>query len=386
MSQGPSIPGTPTDEDPATPFWRAAVVLRIVTLLFAIATIWYHRNDYQRPELAWAVVSVMIVWTAGLTYFYRTEEGRTRSLVVTDLVLSCGLMVASIPIVGQDQLMQQATLITTLWSSGPVVGGAIYGGRYWGLVFGAITAAANLFPRGYFDVYLAEDTLLLIGVGFLVGTAMDSIRESAARTRQALRAEAATAERERLARSIHDGVLQVLSRVQRRGLEVGGEAAELAKLAGEQEIALRALIAVGPMESTVDGDADLRQHLQMLTTATTQISVPPTQVMIPATTVVELFAVIREALSNVDKHAGPGARAWVLLEDLGDEVVLSVRDDGAGIPEGRLAIAEAEGHIGVSQSIRGRIADLGGTVDLITAPGEGTEWEMRVPISTGVGK
>ena len=52
----------------------------------------------------------------------------------------------------------------------------------------------------------------------------------------------------------------------------------------------------------------------------------------------------------------------------------------------KLAIAEAEGHIGVSQSIRGRIADLGGTVDLITAPGEGTEWEMRVPISTGVSK
>jgi len=59
--------------------------------------------------------------------------------------------------------------------------------------------------------------------------------------------------------------------------------------------------------------------------------------------------------------------------------VLSIRDDGVGIADGRLAIAEAEGHLGVSQSIRGRIADLGGTVALTTAPGEGTEWEMHVP-------
>jgi signal transduction histidine kinase len=69
----------------------------------------------------------------------------------------------------------------------------------------------------------------------------------------------------------------------------------------------------------------------------------------------------------------------VLLEDLGGEVVLSIRDDGVGIPDGRLAIAEAEGHLGVSQSIRGRVADLGGTARLTTAPGEGTEWELHVP-------
>jgi signal transduction histidine kinase len=59
-------------------------------------------------------------------------------------------------------------------------------------------------------------------------------------------------------------------------------------------------------------------------------------------------------------------------------VLLSVRDDGAGTTPDRLERAGSDGHLGVSQSIRGRIADLGGSVSVRTAPGEGTEWEMRV--------
>ncbi len=59
----------------------------------------------------------------------------------------------------------------------------------------------------------------------------------------ALEIEAATRERERLARDIHDGVLQVLAMVQRRASALGGEAAELGRMAGEQEVALRSLVS-----------------------------------------------------------------------------------------------------------------------------------------------
>jgi 1-acyl-sn-glycerol-3-phosphate acyltransferase len=52
----------------------------------------------------------------------------------------------------------------------------------------------------------------------------------------------ATRERERLARDIHDSVLQVLALVKRRGAGLDGEAGELARLAGEQEAALRTLV------------------------------------------------------------------------------------------------------------------------------------------------
>ena len=106
---------------------------------------------------------------------------------------------------------------------------------------------------------------------------------------------------------------------------------------------------------------------------------PGTPVELPADAANDLDSVVREMLGNVERHAGPDVGAWVLLEDVAGEVVLSVRDDGPGIPEGRLDEAESEGRMGVSRSIRGRVEALGGSIMLETGPGEGTEWEVRVP-------
>ena len=86
-----------------------------------------------------------------------------------------------------------------------------------------------------------------------------------------------------------------------------------------------------------------------------------------------------DRVDDVAAEVGEDAAAWVALEDRGDQVVVSVRDDGPGISRGRLAAARAEGRLGVSESIQGRVTDLGGTADLVTAPGQGTEWEITVP-------
>jgi signal transduction histidine kinase len=106
-------------------------------------------------------------------------------------------------------------------------------------------------------------------------------------------------------------------------------------------------------------------------------------VLLPARVATELTAAVSAALDNVRKHAsgeeGQEARAWILLEDEPDAVIVTVRDDGPGIPAGRLADAEAEGRMGVALSIRGRLRDLGGTAELVSVPGQGTEVELRVP-------
>jgi len=91
-----------------------------------------------------------------------------------------------------------------------------------------------------------------------------------------------------------------------------------------------------------------------------------------------VVAVVRECLSNVARHVGPDAPVWVLLEAFDDRVEISVRDEGGGIPAGRLDEAAAAGRLGVAQSIRGRIADLGGSATLTTGS-SGTEWELVVP-------
>jgi signal transduction histidine kinase len=102
-------------------------------------------------------------------------------------------------------------------------------------------------------------------------------------------------------------------------------------------------------------------------------------VLLAAGVVEELDLVVRACLDNVARHVGPDAPAWVLVEDLGDSVVVTVRDEGPGIPEGRLDQAASEGRLGVSESVRGRMADLGGTASLYSTPGQGTEWELSVP-------
>lgn len=366
------------EQDPTIPLWRAAVVLRVLTLVFAVAVIVVYLDEYARPALAVVAAGVMAVWTAVIGYRYLRPTGRMLGFTIVDLAVCCAVMASSRLILTHEQLFATlAPLIPTVWVTGVVAAGAVGSGALGGAIFGGVVAAFNFGVRGYVDTDLTRDLMLLVGVGFVLGLAASSSRRSAARLATALRAEAAIAERERLARSIHDSVLQVLAHVRRRGSELGGEAADLAKLAGAQEIALRALVSSAPV-STEDGAADLGARLKLLETEKVAVSVPATPVPLPAAKATELTAAVREALVNVEKHAGADAKAWVLLEDLGSDIVVSVRDDGVGIGPGRVDEAEREGRMGIARSLRGRIAELGGTVSLESSPGEGVEWELRV--------
>jgi signal transduction histidine kinase len=102
-------------------------------------------------------------------------------------------------------------------------------------------------------------------------------------------------------------------------------------------------------------------------------------VLLPAGKATELLAAVGAALDNVGRHAGPGARTWILLEDETDGVRVTVRDDGAGFEPRRLDEAAAAGRLGVAQSMRGRIADLGGTTEIYSRPGQGAEVEFYLP-------
>ena len=94
-----------------------------------------------------------------------------------------------------------------------------------------------------------------------------------------------------------------------------------------------------------------------------------------------LRGAVRAAVDNVRRHAGPDAKTWILLEDEPERVTVTVRDDGVGIPGGRLEEAALEGRLGVQASVRGRLAEVGGTATISSAPGEGTEVELVVPRS-----
>lgn len=369
-----STPGA----DLMAPLWRALVAYRLVALLFAAGALVLRRDEITRLGAGVAVVGAMAAWTVVLTAAYGQGWGRTRRFAVLDVVVTIGAMLGSLTAEPWDAAAGGATLLTSIWVAGPVFAMALLHGRDGGLLTAGAIGVVVLSLRHPHGAGELSTVALLVTAGLVVGYAATVTRQSAARLHGAIAAEGAAVERERLARSIHDGVLQVLAAVQRRAAEPGGDMRDLAAAAKEQEIALRRLITPG--QGTPDDTVrDLAVALRELARAHVEVVVPASTVRVPAGVADELVAAVKEALANVGRHAGDSARAWVVLDDLGDELEVVVRDDGPGIADGRLAAAESEGHLGVSRSIRGRVADLGGRAACHSTPGEGTEWEIRVP-------
>ncbi|SEG84527.1 Histidine kinase [Nonomuraea solani] len=361
------------------PFWRAIAVFRVASLVYAAVLMFQYRG-YEEPVLGWLVIGVMALWTAGATFAYSVAALRRWPLLAMDLLVAMACLLASPYVEGASQGAAGIMPVPATWVAAPVLAWAVHGGRRAGAVAAAVVAAGDLWLRVRApDVpILINGAVLLFLSGVVVGHVARLAKQAEARMQRAIEMEAAQRERERLARDIHDSVLQVLALVQRRGRQLGGEAAELGRLAGEQEAALRELVSAGP--APPEGTTDLRTLLARHRSPEVTISTPATPVLLPAEAAGAVAAAVGAALDNVRAHCGPGARAWVLAESDDGAVTVGVRDDGPGIPDGRLAEAHAAGRMGVARSIRGRIADLGGTVSIVSVPGQGTEVEIRLPV------
>ncbi|MBA2953596.1 histidine kinase [Nocardioides sp. MAH-18] len=354
--------------------FRALAVLRLVVLANVVVLTVVRSGDVERPAAAAASLAVMTLWTGFAIWAYGEARRRTPALLVADLALAVALLLATPWVMRGD-----AGSLPGFWVIGALVAWAIHYRWVGGLVAGALLAAADLARQDVDRSDYGNAFLLVIG-GAILGFMCQSLQEMATERDQAERAAAVAAERARLARAVHDGVLQVLALVQRRGRELGGEAAELGRLAGEQEGELRRLIraqdaVVAGADDTVDLGAAL---VQLESRPGVTVSTPGTPVELSAGTARELVAAAQACLDNVHRHVGEDAPAWVLLQAFPDRVEVSVRDAGPGIPAGRLDAAAADGRLGVAESIRGRVADLGGTADLVTGS-FGTEWELVVP-------
>lgn len=318
----------------------------------------------------------MVGWTGFALWAYDAARRRTRLLLVLDLVVALAAMLVTPWVKGADF---NAT-VPGFWVAGALLAWALHWGVWGGLAASTALSVADFAIRDSFDQGNYGNLFLVMIAGPIVGYLAQSLQRMAVERDAAERAAAAAEERARLARAVHDGVLQVLALVQRQGAAAGGELAELGRLAGQQERSLRSLIRQQDTVATSRGGAaDLAGALERLATshgAHVELVTPGTPVLLDGPVVDELVAVVSACLDNVRAHGG--GTAWVLLEDTPDRVSVSVRDDGPGIPDGRLAEAEAEGRLGVVSSIRGRVSELGGTATLDSGAW-GTEWEVSVP-------
>ena len=354
--------------------WRGVDVFRAASLVYAVVAYATRYELYLHPAAGWAVLAAMAVWTA-VVWFWPSRPGW---LVLTDMAVSFAAVMATRLVDDPVRIGEGASTLPLTWPAASVLAWAIWKGWAGGVAGALVIGLADVLVVDPVNIDTIHNIVLLLLAGAVVGYSANLYRRSQVTLARALQLEAVTRERERLARDIHDSVLQVLAYVQRRGAEIGGESASLGRMAGEQEERLRTLVS-SRVAPTSDGDVDLRRLLGEHGGPGVHVSAPASPVTLSYGTAGDLSAAVGAALDNVRRHAGPGAQAWVLVEDEGDAVVVTVRDDGAGIAPGRLAEAERDGRLGVASSVRGRIADHGGTTTVVSAPGDGTEVELRVP-------
>lgn len=375
---------------------RALAGLRLVVLLNAWGVGLWTLDGVERPAGVVACLVLMTVWTGVATWAYASAARRGPVLLGLDLAVALGVLLAG-PWVKGPELV---ATVPGFWIMAVLFAWAIHLRTVGGLVAGVVLAGVDLALRPDVTLTVYGNAFLLVVGGPVVGYLTGSLQQMADERDRAERAAATAAERARLARAVHDGTLQVLALVQRRAGELGPHAADLGRLAGEQERGLRRLIraqdavaAGGPPGGGGDGSpygpdgaplvpgepVDVAALLASLGARPgVEVVLPGGAVPAPSVTAHELVAAVVACLDNVARHVGDDARAWVLLEDLGGEVAVSVRDEGPGIPEGRLDDAVAQGRLGVRESVCGRVADLGGTATLDTGR-HGTTWRLAVP-------
>ena len=388
-TQGPLGLVDPVAAQMQTTLFRALAVLRVVVAAYAVVLDVSRWRDFERPLLGWVVVGVVVTWTLVAGWAYDAPRRRTTTLLVLDLAVTAGSLLATPWVEGEAMLARHAATLPSFWVVAAVLAWAIARGWPGGVGVAVVVSALDLSARTHPTGTTWGNIFLLLLAGGVVGYSAGLVAEASEARAEAERVAAALAERARLARAVHDGVLQVLALVQRRGAEAGGEAAELGRLAGEQETALRALVQGASATAgavPLPAGEDLTEALARLASERVTVSGPAAPVRLPRRAVDELTAAVRACLDNVSRHAGAQARAWVLVEGGAESVAVTVRDDGPGIAPGRLEAAVAEGRMGVDGSIRGRLADLGGAARLVTAPGEGTEWRLVVPARQGRGR
>jgi signal transduction histidine kinase len=194
---------------------------------------------------------------------------------------------------------------------------------------------------------------------------------SATRARQLEREASSIRAREEVARHLHDGVLQTLAVVQRRTDDPA-----LAELARAQERELREFLRSGPR--TDDGlEPGLRRaaaRFEETHGGRVDVVVAEDVPRLDPDALAAVVGAVSEAMANAGRHGGAG-RVTVYAEPADDGgVTCSVKDDGTGFDP-----ATAVEGMGLTRSVRARVVEVGGRVEVDSTPGWGTEVRLWVP-------
>jgi signal transduction histidine kinase len=218
----------------------------------------------------------------------------------------------------------------------------------------------------------AISLIAVLGLGVVVGPwiyrlAADLTAERAERVRSQDRADVAA--------HLHDSVLQTLALIQKNS----HDGPLVARLARSQERDLRAwLYSEESTDETTVAGALRRMAATIEDSHGVSVEVVAVGDRPYSETLAAAVKAAGEAVTNAAKHAGVD-RIDVYAEITDAAVDVFVRDRGVGFDPDVVA----EGRYGLQHSIRDRMDRHGGTAEILSTPGEGTEVRLHLPVTTG---
>jgi signal transduction histidine kinase len=382
--------------------WAGLLVFRWVCFAWFVANAIFSELTFRYGPLPWIALGVTGAWTLWLSIPPENQERPETPwidlLIAVGLIVSSGLVVPPGEVIGETPFfaVSYPACAALLWGAARGLGG--------GIAAGAVLSVALVFSRPINGIPLGDlshgqvfglvnGVVYFLAAGAATGVFSllfarwsEQFRNLAQSAFLASERAARLAGRESMGRAIHDSVLQSLALVHKRGRELarapsvpGDQVLELATMARDQELALRALILREPEEPPA-GASSLRDRMEVSVGSVKKLPVTLSAVgpvWLATADVETIAAAVEQALDNVVRHSG--ATRAVVFADIEDPwVTVSVRDNGRGFVYDERYLQEA-GKVGLLKSMKGRIEDLGGRMRVKTAPGIGTEVEFRVP-------
>ncbi|MCP4964208.1 MAG: histidine kinase [bacterium] len=330
-------------------------------------------TEVDRPAVVAATIGLVVLWAAAATAIRvaRPEILSTWWFVGIDLAISAWTVVAG-------------TVAGTIQFAGgyPLSGAlaAIYAFGVGGGVVGAVVlTAAGLIPvvsrAQSFSQEVANALAFLFSVAAAVGVAAvlrasDRRRVEAEAALEVERTERIRAEEHaEVAAHLHDSVLQTLALIERDA----NATPDIRGLARHQERELRSWLF-----PTTNGDGGFREALVAMCSDVEDLGGVKVEAVVVGDTagsVDPILRAAREATLNACKHAGVELVS-VYGEASEEEVLVFVKDRGIGFDP----TAVAASRHGIRDSIVGRMERHGGTVEIVSSPGAGTEIRLRLPL------
>jgi signal transduction histidine kinase len=375
------------------PVWAAAIALvgsvdpaefrRETTFLKAI---------FNRSQVALAVLLASATFHALANV--RTDE--IWVVILVTLLASLVDYITNLTLVVVATVLMYRTSIYSLAKQLPRVNEFLI--SYAGLaIIGAVLAKLSLTAVDLWAVFIVIAPLLFARQMFLRTYALEEAhvelqeREEILRELSNTMAEERADERLQIAGYLHDDLAQVLFRlslqvdIARKLLDkedLEELRAQLDKIRGsKQETSDRIRALIRDLHRSPLGATGLAESLESFTDEVGRDSGirfhhDVQEIQLPAPIALLIFHIAREGVMNALKHADP-SDVWIAVTEADEQIVLQLRDNGTGFDT---TAPGPEGHFGMAM-MRERAKVGGGTLDVTSAPDDGTTITVRFPVA-----